>query len=414
MTDQRPDHADRVSDHSTATGRSDQATGRMIGDFRILRKLGEGGMGIVYEAEQQHPRRSVALKVIRGGAYVDDSHLRMFQREAQTLARLKHPAIAAIYESGRTEDGLHFFAMELVRGQTLGEHYRKRKPEGELSAAEVRERLVLLRKICDAVNYAHQRGVIHRDLKPSNILIMGEAAPSASGSGSGSFATSIPDIKILDFGLARITDTDVAVTTIVTEAGVVQGTLPYMSPEQVRGNPEEIDLRTDIYSLGVILYELLTGELPHELKRAAMPEAVGDCCVDPPRSLTKATRTTRRLDRDLETIVMKALEKEPSRRYQSAAAFSEDIQRYLANQPILARPPSAVYQFRKLVARHKGLFAFLGVMFVLLVGFAVAMAVQAERIARERDRASREAETAQKVSEFLVGLSRCRTRERRG
>src|SRR3989454_3886681 len=129
----RPDHADRVSDHSTATGRYDQATGRMIGDFRIFRKLGEGGMGIVYEAEQQHPRRAVALKVIRGGAYVDDSHLRMFQREAQTLARLKHSAIAAIYESGRTEDGLHFFAMELVRGHTLGEHYRRPKPERELS-----------------------------------------------------------------------------------------------------------------------------------------------------------------------------------------------------------------------------------------------------------------------------------------
>jgi len=156
--------------------------GRMLGDFRIVRKLGEGGMGIVFEAEQQHPKRPVALKVIRGGAFVDENQIKMFQREAQTLARLKHPAIAAIYEMGRTDQGQHFFAMELVRGETLGAWVKQGSPE-------LRLRLALFRKICDAVAYAHQRGVIHRDLKPSNILVMKESSSASTASSLG-----VPDV----------------------------------------------------------------------------------------------------------------------------------------------------------------------------------------------------------------------------
>lgn len=159
-----------------------------------------------------------------------------------------------------------------------------------------------------------------------------------------------------------------------------------MSPEQVRGNPDEIDLRSDVYSLGVILYELLTGRLPHDVGRSALPEAVRAICTEPPRPLKKSWRGTRRLDADLETIVEKALEKEPAHRYQSASALAEDVERYLTNQPILARPPSTTYQFRKLVARHKAPFAFVAVVFVLLAAFAAAMMVQAGRIARQRDR----------------------------
>ena len=230
-----------------------------IGDFRLVRKLGEGWMGVVYEAEQQHPRRPVALKVIRGGAHVSSDTLKLFQRESSMLARLRHPGIAALYETGATEDGLHYFAMELVRGLTLSEWLRKRPP-GPMIPEELKFRLSVFKKICDAVAYAHQRGVIHRDLKPANVLI---PKPTESSS----MQDAVPDVKILDFGLARMTAADVQAATYVTEMGKIRGTLPYMSPEQVRGNPDEIDLRTDVYSLGVMLYEMVTGKLPYDLSR---------------------------------------------------------------------------------------------------------------------------------------------------
>src|ERR1700737_5214454 len=213
-----------------------------IGGFRILGKLGEGGMGIVFEAEQKSPSRRVALKVVRGGPFVDESYLRMCRREAETLARLVHPNIAAIYEVGRTDDGQHFFTMELVSGQTLGAYVRDRLGGSRPTREQLRERLRLFDTICRAVNYAHQRGVIHRDLKPSNIVV------TASG-----------DVKILDFGLARITDADVAAATVMTELGSIWGTLPYISPEQARGDRRYIDLRPDVYSPGVVLYALLSG-----------------------------------------------------------------------------------------------------------------------------------------------------------
>src|SRR5262245_20592075 len=213
-----------------------------IGDYRILSKIGEGGMGVVYEAEQQNPRRRVALKIIRGGRLVEKYQVKLFQREAQALARLKHPGIAAIYESDCAEDGRHYFAMELVRGVPLLDYVKGGRLTGAQEPIGIRRRLELFLKICDAISYAHQRGVIHRDLKPANILVTDESEERSPESRS--------EVKVLDFGLARITDPEATGASTLSEIGHIKGTLPYMSPEQVRGVPDEIDVRADVYALG--------------------------------------------------------------------------------------------------------------------------------------------------------------------
>jgi serine/threonine protein kinase/Tfp pilus assembly protein PilF len=352
-----------------------------IGAYKILSKLGEGGMGVVFKAEQAHPRREVALKIIRGGRYVDDVAVKMFERETYALARLKHPGIASIYESGRTDDRQHFFTMELVQGEPLTKYLAENPCDR--SHEQLILRLQLFQKICAAVSYAHQRGVIHRDLKPSNIFVL------SSGT--------VPEIKVLDFGLARITDAEVDATTIAPQ---IKGTPSYMSPEQTTGNPNDIDLRSDIYSLGVILYQLLAGKLPYEVEGKPLVEALRVVCEEPPMPVSKhVPRGT--IPSEMETITMKALAKRPGDRYQSVAALSDDVDRYLTNQPILAHPPSFMYQFRKFVLRNRWPFGFAAALTILLAVSVVAVIVA---VRREATRTAREAETSRQISTLLIDL----------
>jgi len=355
-----------------------------IGGYRIISLLGQGGMGVVWEAEQQHPRRRVALKVLQHRFMGDDMHARMFRREAETLGRLRHPSIAAIYESGTTADGHDFLAMELVHGDTLNSWLRSRSRS--LSPEELVFRLRLFQSICGAVHYAHQKGVIHRDLKPSNVVVSGETSEG-----------DVPALKILDFGLARILDTDVQGASMLTEVGMIKGTIAYMSPEQASGGSTAIDVRTDVYALGVILYEMLSGDLPYTLDKASVVNALSSVMNTAPRPLRQSWKGLKPLDADVETIVMKALEKDPDQRYGSAAALAEDVGRYLTSQPIEARAPSAMYRARKFVRRHRYGVAAAVAVAIALVAAVVGTTTGLVRARRAEAEASRQAASARKA-----------------
>jgi len=376
-----------------------------IGPYSLLSKIGEGGMGEVWEAEQEEPiRRRVALKIIKRGMDTDRLIAR-FESERRALAMMDHPCIARVFEAGATEHGRPYFVMELVRGLPITEHCDRHR-------LSTRERLELFAKVCSGVQHAHQKAIIHRDIKPSNVLVTvhdGEPLP-----------------KIIDFGVAKAIEQRLLERTLFTEVGQVVGTPIYMSPEQASTTSADIDTRTDVYSLGVLLYELLVGTPPfdpRELRDAPFDEI---CRIlredDPPRPSSRAgslagtkdtiatSRSTepralvRSLRGDLDWITMKALEKDPSRRYQSPSQLAADIGRHMRHQPVLAGPPSTGYRARKFARRHRVGVSVGMVGLLVLVAFGTAMAVQARRIVSERDRANREADTASRVAEFMTGV----------
>ena len=300
-----------------------------IGRYKILSIIASGGMGVVYEAMQEAPRRRVALKVIKAGA-ASKMALHRFEFESQILAKLRHPNIAQIYEAGtwESEQGTApFFAMEYIPGRKGLIEY------ADSNDLSMKERLELFSKICDAVHHGHQKAVIHRDLKPDNILVDSSGEP-----------------KIIDFGVARATDADLTVTTMQTTMGQLIGTLQYMSPEQCEADPDLIDTRSDVYALGVILFQLLSGKLPYDLRRQAIHEAVRVIKDQRPDSMSTLNMT---LKGDVDTITMKALEKERDRRYQSAAELAGDIHHFLNSEPIIARPLSMTYQISLFTKKYK-------------------------------------------------------------
>jgi WD40 repeat protein len=345
-----------------------------VGPYRIVRQLGQGGMGSVYEAEQIDPPRAVALKVMRPGLDSPDLRKR-FALEARILARLNHAGIARVYDVGATEDGRLYFAMELIRGLPLHEHVRRHAPD-------VHSRLELVARVCDAVEHAHQQGVIHRDLKPTNVLVDDAGRPT-----------------VLDFGVAHAAGAGALGSTAHTRTGQMIGTLGYMSPEQVAGDPRAVDARTDVYALGVILYELLADRLPYRVDHLPIPEAVRVIREVEPSRLGSVSREFRG---EVETIVAKALAKDKTRRYPSAGELGADLRRHLAREPIRARPPSALYHLRQFARRHAALAAaVLGVAVALAAGTVVSVlyAVRADynaRVAGENERrANDEARRAQ-------------------
>ena len=320
---------------------------KQIGKFRIKKLIATGGMGAVYQGVQEQPRRTVAIKLMKSGV-TSASALRRFEYESQLLARLRHPGIAEVYDAGTHEarDGsVPYFVMEFIAGAKRITDYVQYKK------LATRERLKLFIEAAAAVHHGHTKGIIHRDLKPDNMLVNSHGR-----------------VKVIDFGVARATDSDLAVTNLQTDIGQLIGTVQYMSPEQVEAEPDDLDTRSDVYSLGVILYEVLCGNLPYDVRKLKVYDATRVVRETEAMKLSTVDSTLRG---DIETIVAKALEKDRDRRYQSAKELADDIQRYLSDEAIMARPPSITYQMRVFARRNKGVMTGVAAVFgALLLGLA--------------------------------------------
>ena len=331
---------------SNVNVRGDEWVNKTIGQFEIVRIIGTGGMGNVYEARQSHPKRAVALKIVKSAA-ASPATLQRFELESEMLARLQHPNIAQVYDSGHQEyDGtpLPFFAMEYVPGSKSIVDYVEQEHISRIG------RLALFLRVCDAVQYGHGRGVIHRDLKPSNILITNSGRP-----------------KVIDFGVALMAGSDDPDHSL-TKQGRFVGTLQWSSPEQCGDDPHDVDVRTDVYSLGMVLYHLMTNKLPYDLKGVAVYKAPKVIQETAPASLQDIDNT---IPIEIEHIVQKALKKELTERYESVAELSLDIRRFLNDQPIHAKPPTRMQRLRLYAKRNQLKFrAGLLVVVALMAGIA--------------------------------------------
>ena len=377
--------------------------GSQIGRYKLLRILGEGGMGIVYLAEQKHPmRRQVALKVIKPG--MDSKRvIARFGAERQALALLDHPNIAHVHDAGTTESGRPYFVMEYVKGLSIIEHCDRHK-------LTIEERLRLFQQVCLAIHHAHQKGIIHRDIKPSNILVSLQDDQA------------IP--KIIDFGVAKAIAQPLTERTLATEESQLLGTPEYMSPEQADMATEDIDTRSDIYSLGVLLYVLLTGALPFEsdtlrtggiehirqIIRETDPKTPSTRLTNMGEKATKIAQSrqmdiatlTKKLHKELEWIPLKAMRKERAERYRSASEFADDIENYLKGAPLIAGPPSTIYRLNKFVRRNRALVTGIAAVLIVLISGVVGIAIFAVKAERRRAEAERQAKISQDVSSLLL------------
>jgi len=357
-----------------------------IDGYELIGAMARGGQGAIYEAMQTTTKRRVAIKLLIGGQFATPRQRSRFEREVELAAGLRHPNIVTVFDRGTTEDGRHFCVMEYVNGVPLDQFAATATTNG-LGEWPIGDALRLFLKICSAVEYAHQHGIIHRDLKPGNILIDQSGEP-----------------RIIDFGLAKLTGAEgVTAVPSVTHEGEFAGTFAYASPEQTLGRPDRVDTRTDVYSLGVILYEMLTGRMPY-LTNGTPGEVLRAIAQEPPQR-PSTIRTA--IDGEITTIVLKALAKEPERRYQSAGQLAGDIEHYLAGEPIDAKRDSTWYVLTKTVRRHRWPFALAGIAVSVLAGFAVAMSLAYRRAsAAEQLAAGRSVELAAQLAESNIARGR--------